>query len=709
MVKKGGDNFVTIETDDECCSAEGSQYCHCDLCGRNYATMSDLTAHIKHHVGINFLCEVNKYEGSTHNTHPTNNESQDSSNKCDINALRYNQCHICSRNFSTSAEFQLHSIKHLPGKTLKCRFCDLPQTIQTHVTQHERICNKNKFKNGSSHICPLCDESFTQEEFLDEHMCIDHKCEKYWLMYKASINKQLLGNSASDSSGKRNKRTMDKTSTEKKNPNNICSLCGNSFRRRGYLHKHIRQIHNCIKYKQLLDSTSASVAFDRKKVTKPAFMKHKVCNKTEITNEAQNCPLCNKSLSRRSSLIRHIITIHNYEKYWELLHKSSSDSANDQTEILKCPDCGFESASHESVIRHFYSNHNSKQDNPSKRLVPQISSSNMTNDQRLRVQDAISFHCDLCGKKFRQLSDVSAHIQNHVKIPLHCGKCDKVYSTLDHYKRHNNVHHRTNFSCRRCGDVFETVDGLESHRLTVHCKGSQIPCKYKLMPCKICGKYFRKDGLKQHMLIVHTKDRMREPYICDVCGQKYLTRPNYFNHVREHKGLKRLTCSICNSCFMSEEGLESHKQTHPKVSRPYKCRYCDATYTKHNHRKKHENTRHIRNYSKKCPDCGKLFLDRQRLKLHSVVHTKQKRHECAACGMKFTQHSSLNRHKKIHGEDKIHACTECGLKFVQKYSLTRHMLVHSGEKPHQCLQCPQAFRQVFMLTQHVRKQHSGAE
>ena len=152
----GGDNVITIEPDDEISTTEDSHFCHCDLCCRNYATISDLTAHIKHHVDKSFLTEVKEYATNTNNVHAPNNDSLNSSDKGGIKSngidLRYNQCHICFGNFSTSAELQLHSIKHPPGKTLKCRFCDLPQPKQMFVTQHEKTCRKNKFKYKIAHV-----------------------------------------------------------------------------------------------------------------------------------------------------------------------------------------------------------------------------------------------------------------------------------------------------------------------------------------------------------------------------------------------------------------------------------------------------------------------------------------------------------------------------------------------------------------------------
>ena len=377
--------------------------------------------------------------------------------------------------------------------------------------------------------------------------------------------------------------------------------------------------------------------------------------------------------------------------------------------MLKCVHCGFQCKKHPDAIVHFLRAHYTM-NKFAKRPMSGQSVPNLLRDSSVRYRDEHFFYCDLCGHKKKLLSDLTAHIINHLKIPLFCEICKCGFSAKEEYKWHMLTDHELNtFSCKRCGDVFERLIDLESHRLVEHGKGNQHRSKSSLHPCHVCGKFILKDHISKHLKDSHEKEKGEDPFICNICGTKYLTKPYYVNHMREHEGLKRFKCSICYQAFMSEENLERHQLVHPAGPRPYKCRYCDATYKKHNQRKRHENVKHIRNYSKKCPDCGMSFLTSKSLKVHSVVHTKVKRFECNICDMKFTQQASLGRHKKIHSGDKKHECPECGLKCVQKSTLTRHMLVHSGEKPHQCLQCPQAFRQVFMLTQHVRKQHSSAE
>ena len=577
-------------------SIKEGPFCHCDMCGRKYKMILDLTAHIKHHLGVQLSCEVcehffdTKKEFEKHTlTHIANSESLANFNKdgssTPCNDITYHKCHICSESFRTDSELHLHSLKHPLGITLKCRFCGMAHTKQWNVKLHETDCLKNKFRNKNF-------------PYLLDHL----------------------------------------------------------YARRSDLSRHIRSLHNNEDNRQHVGKTSVCIdkvnnipcsAFGVERITKPTCM-------------------------------------------------------------LKCSHCDCQSKNHSEAIGHFLREHYSKNMIFTERPLSGNSISDLFEDQRLRLRDKMFFHCDLCGQTFKLMPDLTAHIKNHLKIPFYCEICKCVFSSKEEYKWHMLTHGENKFSCRRCGDVFETLMELESHRLTAHGQGTHHRSKARLYPCHKCGKFIRKGSLLQHIK-AHAKEKRKDPYICYICGTKYLTKLYYKNHLREHNGLKRLTCSVCNKVFMTEENLNSHILTHPAVPRPYKCRYCDATYKKENHRKMHENTRHIRNYSKKCSDCGKLFLDTRRLKVHSVVHTKQRRFECKVCGMKFTQTSSLARHKKIHTEDKKHECTECNLKFLQKYALTRHMLVHSGEKPHKCDRCPQSFRQIFMLTQHIRKHHGSAE
>ena len=377
---------------------------------------------------------------------------------------------------------------------------------------------------------------------------------------------------------------------------------------------------------------------------------------------------------------------------------------------LKCLHCDHQCNTHSQAVIHFLRLHYTMTTNIDERPKSGRWVRSLPPDRLVRCRDSLSFYCDLCGHKEGLLSDLTAHIADHIKIPFFCELCKSGFSTKEGYRWHMRTHRENRFCCRRCGDVFETVMELESHRVVKHAKGNRHRSKVSLYPCHKCGKFIAKENLRHHMKLAHTEGKKEDSeYVCEVCGAKYLTKSYFVNHMREHKGLKRLTCMTCNQVFLSEENLENHKRIHPAGPRPYKCRYCEATYTKQKHRKRHENVKHIRDYSKKCPECGKLFLDSERLKVHSVVHTKEKKFVCTVCQMRFTQCSALARHKRIHTKDKKHECSECGMKFVQKYSLTRHTLVHTGAKPHKCSLCAQAFRQVFMLTQHVKKHHSIAE
>ena len=631
------------------------------------------------------LIEIQEEEEDLHdapkqNTN-SNNMKRESTNYQHTD-IRRHKCGICSKKFNTEEELDIHCHLHPPEIVLHCRFCLSSLTERHGVKRHEKTCLKNPYRKNNLRSCEFCSCSFTRGSVLALHIWVIHGY-------------------------KNNSKSLDQTSADRQLFK--CPKCDKKYVYKRDLSRHVRTVH---------DHGKNSSQLDKHPATRQSLGHHE-------STRSHTCIMCNKAFTRNSDLIRHIGSIHGHDKYSLLLdqiqvdEKSSNALPDDLidtsakeklSDTFKCTDCDFWSYSRHGVVHPFSRQHCSNNGTLPWTRSSATTSSKLVEDPCLRLSNQLFFHCDLCGKAFRLESDLIAHIRNHLKIPLLCEICECVFPSKEEYKRHMFQQHSQNkLYCWKCGDVFDALIQLESHRRTIHGKGRAHHSKFKLIACHMCGKLICKSSFSAHMKRGHTNANPNESYICQICGLQYLTKSYFINHMREHEGLKRITCNVCNQVFMTEESLESHKLTHPAVDRPYKCRYCDATYRKNNHRKKHENTRHIRNYSAKCPVCGKKFLDRQHLKVHSVVHTKERRFSCTVCDMRFTQSSSLARHKKIHTEDKKHECTECNLKFVQKYSLTRHMLVHTGDKPHRCNHCPQSFRQIFGLTEHLRKCHGSEE
>ena len=91
-----------------------------------------------------------------------------------------------------------------------------------------------------------------------------------------------------------------------------------------------------------------------------------------------------------------------------------------------------------------------------------------------------------------------------------------------------------------------------------------------------------------------------------------------------------------------------------------------------------------------CPDCGKCFVCRQRLKKHEFSHHPELRSvplnddkfECEICGQIYSIKQILAKHDEVfHKGLKNHSCDQCGKAFGRLNTLRIHILRHSRLLP----------------------------
>ena len=110
--------------------------------------------------------------------------------------------------------------------------------------------------------------------------------------------------------------------------------------------------------------------------------------------------------------------------------------------------------------------------------------------------------------------------------------------------------------CDICELCYSTQDHLKRHKNTVHSsKRYQCPeCIYKA---------YTKGNVRMHMARKHNpekpvKDKSNYPFVCEMCGERYLSYNGLSNHTRtKHRGIT-YKCPTCIKQYTTKDGLIYH-------------------------------------------------------------------------------------------------------------------------------------------------------
>ena len=205
------------------------------------------------------------------------------------------------------------------------------------------------------------------------------------------------------------------------------------------------------------------------------------------------------------------------------------------------------------------------------------------------------FNCGECDEKFEKWRECASHLWKVHGIDcdmLLCGVC-KNYRTMDpriletHCQTHENL---KLFKCDVCSKRFNQLSQLRNHVVTHMDKTiAEIPSWAKPKQCDICQKIFSDSkSLKKHVQAIHSK---LKPYICNVCNHKSARKAMLQLHMRQHTGDKPYSCDLCDYKTGDHNSLRRHKRRHTGV-KPYKCPYCPYAAIQSSSFKSHVKSKH---------------------------------------------------------------------------------------------------------------------
>lgn len=90
--------------------------------------------------------------------------------------------------------------------------------------------------------------------------------------------------------------------------------------------------------------------------------------------------------------------------------------------------------------------------------------------------------------------------------------------------------------------------------------------------------------------------------------------------------------------------------------------------------------RDLKEKTRQCPHCNKMFSRSDELSRHIRIHTGQRPFACVVCNRAFSRTDHLATHMRTHTGEKPYSCDVCGKCFTRSDERSRHLKVHSKLK-----------------------------
>lgn len=228
------------------------------------------------------------------------------------------------------------------------------------------------------------------------------------------------------------------------------------------------------------------------------------------------------------------------------------------------------------------------------------------------------------------------------------------------------------FQCHLCAQP----EFLKMRLLTMHCRKM-----HNCLPLvKCCSDDCDAVLSTWRRLMIHKEKHFPnyERLRCSECYKVYMTEAGLNKHRESHKQL--FICNHCGKEFKEAKTLKWHEATHLKPLEERKCHQCPyeecgIKFITKQACQNHIGAKHQKVINVYCkePDCGKGFFTRKAYHEHVRNSHSERKFFCDQCNFKGRTKAALNTHKDIHRTGETYSCDLCSAVFTGYRRLKSHM------------------------------------
>ena len=313
-----------------------------------------------------------------------------------------------------------------------------------------------------------------------------------------------------------------------------------------------------------------------------ALERHKAVHHGAVGPLHKNCEICGETILCRQKVYgRHMRSRHGikgkiFKMQCHWCKETYSANAIAEHAMWKhlygeflCKYCSFSGHSVSDIIEHVNQNH----EVDTSVTCPICKKDHLIKDLEDKYKQCVKQFlgknqqiCPSCGKTITTKLNLWNHLRHHCaqrerpkeKWERWCDKCGKSFSSKVGFRDHVKiVHENYVFKCEHCPLTFDSRGKKLKHVSITHSTDERYQCEF-------CGLRLGNMNAKKHHELKHQEPKFQ----CSFCEKKLKTERAKVAHERQHTGEKPFKCTLCETSFVSLNGLRQHKRGVHKVEGP---------------------------------------------------------------------------------------------------------------------------------------------